>query len=282
MLRPSLECPCDGSFLSPDFTYEEAPLGETKFDLAGQGYQRSYERCSLCLHWFGRHNLDLTGLYAGDYASTTYGDRMGAVFDRIVGLPPENSDNTGRRNRLVEFARDWLGTSTEITLLDVGSGLGVFPYAMRLAGWSCTALDPDPLACEHIAAKAGIAAIAADFLEVDPLALGSFDVVTLNKVIEHVEEPCEMLRKASLATSSRGFVYVEVPDGEMASAEGPDREEFFIEHHHVFSAASLIATVERSGLMVHQLVRLVEPSGKFTLACFAVSQESPKKGLNGS
>ena len=274
MLRPSLECPCDGSFLSPDFTYEEAPLGETKFDLAGQGYQRSYERCSLCLHWFGRHNLDLTGLYAGDYASATYGDRMGTVFDRIVGLPPENSDNTGRRNRLLEFARHWLGTSPEITLLDVGSGLGVFPYAMRLAGWSCTALDPDLLACEHIAAKAEVATIAADFLEVDPLALGSFDVVTLNKVIEHVEEPCEMLRKASLATSSRGFVYVEVPDGEMAAAEGPAREEFFIEHHHVFSAASLGLALERSGLRPISIERLREPSGKYTLAGFATAHLS--------
>jgi hypothetical protein len=280
MLRPSLECPCDGSFLSPDFTYEEAPLGETKFDLAGQGYQRSYERCSLCLHWFGRHNLDLTGLYAGDYASATYGDRMGTVFDRIVGLPPENSDNTGRRNRLLKFAHHWLGASPEITLLDVGSGLGVFPYAMRLAGWSCTALDPDPLACEHIAAKAEVATIAADFLEVDPLALGSFDVVTLNKVIEHVEEPCEMLRKASLATSSRGFVYVEVPDGEMAAAKGPEREEFFIEHHHVFSAASLGLALERSGLRPISIERLREPSGKYTLAGFATAHPSLSQEWN--
>ena len=196
---------------------------------------------------------------------------MGTVFDRIINLPPENSDNTGRRNRLLEFARHWLGTSPEITLLDVGSGLGVFPYAMRLAGWSCTALDPDPLACEHIAAKAGVATIAADFLDVNPLILGSFDVVTLNKVIEHVEEPCEMLRKASLATSSRGFVYVEVPDGEMAAAEGPEREEFFIEHHHVFSAASLGLALERSGLRPISIERLRDPSGKHTLVSFATA-----------
>jgi hypothetical protein len=271
MLRPSLECPCDGAFLSESFTYEGAPLGETKFDLADQRYQRSYEQCSLCLHWFGRHNLDLRGMYTGDYAAATYGDRMGTVFDRIISLPPESSDNTGRRNRLLEFARHWLGTSPEITLLDVGSGLGVFPYAMRLAGWSCTALDPDPLACEHIAAKAGVATIAADFLDVNPLILGSFDVVTLNKVIEHVEEPCEMLRKASLATSSRGFVYVEVPDGEMAAAEGPEREEFFIEHHHVFSAASLGLALERSGLRPISIERLRDPSGKHTLVSFATA-----------
>ncbi len=271
MLRPSLECPCEGSFLCRTFTYEEPPLGETRFDLAGQVYQRSYECCSLCLHWFGRHNLDLSGMYGGDYASATYGDRMGIVFDRIIGLPPENSDNTGRRNRLLEFARHRMGTSAKVTLLDVGSGLGVFPYVMRVAGWSCTALDPDPLACEHIAAKAGVGTIAADFLDVDPLTLGSFDVVTLNKVIEHVEEPCEMLRKAALLMSPRGFVYVEVPDGEMAAVEGPGREEFFIEHHHVFSAASLGLALERSGLRPISIERLREPSGKHTLVSFAAA-----------
>jgi len=210
-------------------------------------------------------------MYKGDYASATYGGRMGTAFDRIIGLPPESSDNTGRRNRVLDFVDKRMGAAAEVTLLDIGSGLGVFPYAMRLAGWSCTALDPDPLACEHIAAKAGVATIAADFLEVDPLTLGSFDVVTLNKVIEHVEDPCEMLRKAAHMTSSRGFVYVEVPDGEMAAAEGPEREEFFIEHHHVFSAASLGLALERSGLRPISIERLREPSGKYTLVSFATA-----------
>ena len=34
------------------------------------------------------------------------------------------------------------------------------------------------------------------------------------------------------------LVYVELPDAEGAALHGPGREEFFIEHHHVFSAAS--------------------------------------------
>ena len=203
---------------------------------------------------------------------------MGATFDRIIGLPPENSDNAGRRDRLLEFALQRMYTTADVTLLDVGSGLGVFPYVMRLAGWNCTALDPDPLACEHIAAKAGVATVVADFLNVDPVSLGAFDVVSLNKVIEHVENPCEMLRKAACVTSPRGFVYVEVPDGEMAAVEGPGREEFFIEHHHVFSVPSLALTLERSGLTPITIERLKEPSGKYTLVAVATPQSISFRG----
>ncbi len=282
MLRPSIECPCEGSYLTRAFTYDQAPPGETIFNLGGQGYQRSYGLCSVCSHWFGAHDLNLRGMYRGDYAAATYGDQMGATFDRIINLPLDASDNTGRRDRILEFASRRLGTVGEITLLDVGSGLGVFPYVMRLAGWSCTALDPDPLACEHIATKAGVATIEADFLDVDPLTLGSFDVVTLNKVIEHVEEPCEMLRKAALVMSPRGFVYVEVPDGEMAAIEGPGRQEFSIEHHHVFSAASLALTLERSGLTPLRIDRLRDPSGKYTLVSFAAAYPPSSQEGNDS
>lgn len=270
MLRATLECPCAGQFCSPAYAYTEPPHGETRFELANQVYKRSYDRCSVCSHWFGKHDMDLSHLYVGDYASATYGDRMGKTFDRIINLPQEQSDNVGRRDRVSSFAKDYIEFGASLTLLDVGSGLGVFPSAMKEIGWSCTALDPDAKAVEHISQRVGISTIHADFLQVELDILGVHDVITLNKVIEHVEDPCVMLRRAAEVVSDRGFVYVEVPDGDRAASHGQNREEFFIEHHHVFSPTSLNATVERSELIVKRLERLVEPSGKFTLFCFAV------------
>jgi len=140
---------------------------------------------------------------------------------------------------------------------------------MKEVGWICTALDPDPIACDHISDRIGVPVINGDFLEVAPAILGKYDVVTLNKVIEHVEDPCSMLRRAVDVLNPGGFVYAEVPDGDGAASAGQDREEFFIEHHHVFSSASFCSTMERSGLEVHQLQRLIEASGKYTLVCFA-------------
>ena len=265
-----------------EFTYAAPPEGETKFDWKGQDYSRGYDRCLACGHWFGVHALDLDDLYSGAYVESTYGDRMAATFERIISLPSEKSDNAGRRQRLLDFAAEQLAPSSNPTLLDVGSGLGVFPYAMKEAGWICTALDPDPRACAHITERVEVSVINADFLTAGVEQLGTYDVVSLNKVIEHVEDPCSMLRKAADATESGGFVYVEVPDGDGAATAGQGREEFFVEHHHVFSAASLSSTVERSGLHVARVERLVEASGKYTLACFAVHHYVREKGQHGN
>ena len=98
--------------------------------------------------------------------------------------------------------------------------------------------------------------------------LGQFDVITFNKVLEHVEDPVTMLARATRHLNPKGFVYVEVPDGEAASVEGSEREEFFIEHHHVFSPASMAMTAERAGFRVEALERLREPSTKFTIRTF--------------
>lgn len=271
---PTIECPCDGSMRVRKYTYDEPPAGETPFKWSGQVYRRSFDRCSACGHWFGRHNLDLGELYDGEYVDTTYGDRIGDTFDRIVDLPRSQSDNAARRDRVTAFAEKALLTYERPSLLDVGSGLGVFPYVMKGVGWYCTALDPDPRACAHISERVQVPTLIGDFLAVGMESLGRYDVVTLNKVIEHVEDPCAMLRRAAAATHPGGFVYVEVPDGDAASIEGQFREEFFVEHHHVFSPASLSTTIERAGLQVALLERLKEPSGKFTLVCFAVHSDA--------
>jgi SAM-dependent methyltransferase len=267
MANPTLRCLCDRRVGATSFVYDAPPEGETAFDLQGQEYRRCYWRCGLCGHEFSEHDLDLSALYCGAYVEQTYGDRMCATFKRIVSLPPEGSDNTGRVRRILDFAAAHCPGGYAPTLLDIGAGLGVFPYAMKQAGWTCTALDPDPGAGRHLAEVVGVRTVIGDFFAVDPVELGCFDVITLNKVIEHVEDPVAMLARAAGLLMPGGFIYVEVPDV-AAGVDGPGREEYFIEHHHVFSPASLTLCGERAGLSILELERLREPSGKYTLRSF--------------
>lgn len=216
--------------------------------------------------------MDLSGLYGGTYVEHTYGDRLEASFRRILSLPLGESDNAGRVARMLDFAAAHFPADHSIALLDVGAGLGVFPYGMKQAGWECTALDPDPQVGRHLAEVVGVRAVTGDFFSVPAEDLGDFDVVTLNKVIEHVQDPVAMLKKAAEVLDPNGFLYVEVPDV-AASREGPGREEYFIEHLHVFSPASLAMTVERAGLHLKLIERIREPSGKFTLRAFMARQD---------
>ena len=269
MIKPTLQCPCEGRHLQPAFQYDAPPAGETVFDCAVGQYRRGYLRCGLCGHWFSDNAMDLSGLYGGAYVDNTYGERMLQIFERIMALPPERSDNAGRVAALLEFSRGHFPAGTQPRLLDVGAGLGVFPSRLKEAGWRCTALDPDERAARHAREVIGIEAVTGDFMRIDTSSLGTFDVVTFNKVLEHVEDPVAMLARARPLLAPGGFIYLEVPDGEAAAAEGPGREEFFIEHHHVFSPASAALLAVRAGFSPLLTQRLREPSSKFTLRVFA-------------
>jgi SAM-dependent methyltransferase len=268
-------CVCDADAWIPTFTYTSPPPGEVRFAFSGSGpYRRTVFRCRRCGHFVSRHDLDASGLYRGDYVASTYGeDGLLAAFERITALDPARSDNAGRVARIQDFARAHFAGRPgppAPSLLDVGSGLGVFVHGMKAAGWQCTALDPDPRAARHAREVVGVGALCTDFLQAE--GLGRFDTVTFNKVLEHVADPAAMLAAAHRWLAAGGFVYLEVPDGEAAAGAGPDREEFFIDHRHVFSPASLALLAARASFAVCAIERLREPSGKYTLRAFVTAQ----------
>lgn len=267
---PPLECPCKAKRFEQVHLYEAAPAGEVRFPFNDGAYRRSIERCGECTHYVTRHGMDTSGLYSGAYVDATYGDLQGMkkTFERIASLPEGKSDNAGRVKRILGYAAPFaakLGRAPRI--LDVGSGLCVFLHRMKQAGWDCTALDPDRRACEHARATVGVKAIHADFAKDD--GFGRFDVIAFNKVLEHVAEPVAMLRKSARYLEPGGFAYVELPDAEGAAREGFGREEFFIEHLHIFTAASFALLADRAGFRLAGLEQLREPSSKYTLRGFA-------------
>lgn len=253
-------------------TYPAPPEGEVQFPLGDGTYERDLWQCDGCGHVRSRHSMDMRALYESAYVDATYGaDGLRAAYERVLALPPERSDNAARCARVDAYARARRAAPDAgggLTLLDVGAGLGVFPHGMHARGWRVTALDPDPRAVRHIAQTVGVTAVQGDFLAAEADSLGRFDLVSFNKVLEHVTDPCAMLRRSRHVLAAGGVVYVELPDAEGAADAGYGREEFFIEHHHVFSAASVALLAWRAGLRLDDLGRLHEPSGKFTLAAF--------------
>lgn len=268
---PTSRCLCGQDVWQETFHYTKPPAKETAYEfLKRRGYDRTVWQCRACGHLQSFHEMDMTALYTGDYVNSTYGeDGVKRSFDKINSLPPERSDNIGRVKRIRTFADHHFANrkaASAPTILDVGSGLCVFLYRMKEAGWTCTALDPDPRAARHAQINAGVSAITGDFLKSD--IPGRYDAITFNKVLEHVQEPHSLLQKAADYLNEDGFVYVELPDGEVAARYGLDREEFTIDHWHIFSAASLACLARQSGFVVQELERLHEPSDKYTLRAF--------------
>ncbi len=265
---------CRGTDLLVHFTYDVPPPLETRFPLAeGRTYWRELHRCTQCGHYLEWFEADQSALYGGEYVSTTYGDSAGIrrTYDKINALAPEQSDNVGRARFVDGYCRSRWPTDRlrdqRPRLLDVGAGLGVFPHRMKEAGWDCTTLDMDERLITHHRDVIGVSGVCADVQTVE--GIGTFDLITFNKVLEHIVDPIAVLASVRRLLRVDGLVYIELPDGEAAEAEGKEREEYLLGHHHVFSFASYALLIARAELTLVACERLQEPSSKYTLRGFA-------------
>jgi 2-polyprenyl-3-methyl-5-hydroxy-6-metoxy-1,4-benzoquinol methylase len=149
-------------------------------------------------------------------------------------------------------------------LLDVGTSIGLF---LRLAldrGWDAVGNEFGARAREVARERFGIEVSDAplDALGVEP---ASFDVVTLNSVLEHVNEPRQMLRDVAELLRPGGALFVIVPNVEsLACRVLHERAATCDGRNHLiyFSPLTLTAMLEAEGLDVvetHTRIASLEP-----------------------
>ena len=247
--------------------FNRPPKGETNFGFLP--YNRSLWQCTGCQHITNKHNFNIdTTFYKKTYQRTTYKEKARSRFTDLMSLPREQSDNRQRVNFIDNFWND-TQKNKEKSCLDVGSGLGVFPAVLKELNWDCVAIEPDPEACEIIREQIGIEVLSGDLMERQNI--GEFNLICFNKVLEHTQNPKEMLLQSTSHLKSGGLLYIELPDGETALKEsGPDREEFFVEHFDAYSRKSLELLMNSVRFKILTIDQVYEPSGKFTLRAFAM------------
>ena len=251
-------CICGGEKYERLMTALVAPEGEAAF-FSPEQYHKHIWRCSYCYHIaIMSPALESTG--ESIYAKCTYPEGPFVAYQRIVNLPLAESDNAVR----CQFIRQWRSHHRAryslMWALDIGSGLGVFPKALEREGWCVRCVEPDLLLAEHLRSL-GLTVEQAS--REKPLAVGyDYHLISLVKVLEHVENPVAMLTEMrEWATSAS--LYIEVPDGEMAAKESLSREEFFLPHKHAFSFTSLSILIQKARYVVEKIERYRMPSGKY-------------------
>ena len=96
------------------------------------------------------------------------------------------------------------------SLLDVGCGGGSFLALARTCGWDAVGLEPDPTAAAH-AAQLGLTVHVGDIEYFDGKK-ELFDVITLNHVIEHVDDPIKVLETCHTILKPGGQLWLETPN----------------------------------------------------------------------
>ena len=250
------------------YKYYSRPLGETEFKISAQ-YYRELWRFLNTGHFISLHDLDIGDIYKKNYVESTYGNeqKLNDFFSKIVNLPQNKSDNSNRVLAVNSFFENY-DDNLEKNVMDIGSGICVFLWKMNQYGWKCTALDPDKIQSRH-ASNLGFDVIHSDFLNLKKYNK-KYNLITFNKVLEHVLDPILMLNHAKKFLNDKGLIYLELPDCENAwlHIDNALREEFFIEHHHGFSKKSIEVLAKRSRLEILELYNVLEPSGKFTFRGF--------------
>ena len=107
----------------------------------------------------------------------------------------------------VRFVLQALRTSRRV--LDAGSGGGLLTAMLRERGAQAFALDLSPAAAA-LAARQGIAAVAADFATA-PFADACWDLIALFHVLEHVPDPRTHLQTAHRLLAPNGKLILAVP-----------------------------------------------------------------------
>ena len=96
-------------------------------------------------------------------------------------------------------------------ILDIGSGPGYFLEAGRMRGWNVLGFEPSRVAAEYTAGR-GIAVVNDFFSAGKAQGRGTFDVVSMNLVLEHLRDPIALVEEAKSMLAPGGLLFVSSPN----------------------------------------------------------------------
>lgn len=274
---------CGGSLGAPLLIIRTPDRFERHAGISETGYERPWLGCPAC---GGATSLPpaparqaLAHISGSYYEIDLGGTSIAERHAKIMALPAARSDNAGRAQRVADRAAAWRARTGggQPRLLDIGAGTGVFlarvlPLIRVFApGASAIAVEPDPSAAAFLRSL-GTFTVSEGLFTGQP-ELHGMDLVTLNKVLEHLPEPLPLLQAIRQALAPAGLAYIEVPDVLTIDLRKPDDNILGPLHHHLYSPRALSAILARAGLETLACERVAEPSGKLTVYAFACRPE---------
>lgn len=259
------KCIINNQNIQTIYNYKFKPKNEPNYKI--KNYKRKILQCKKCKHFFAYHKINTSNLYKKNYSLISHGKDLKIKFKKILKLK-DKSDNFHRVKRILSFFKNL--RNKKINLLDIGSGLGIFLFSLKKkVNWKMSGIEPDKNSYNFTKNVLNLN-ISNNSFENKKIKR-KFEIVTLNKVIEHVKNPISFLIKTRNLIKKKGYIYIEVPDGVAAksSKEGKNREEFFLDHLHIFSIKSLNNCLIKSNFKVLKIESIKEKSGKYTIFAFA-------------
>ena len=145
----------------------------------------------------------------------------------------------------VRMFRDVLNPATQV--LDVGAGSGEFAYLMTRLGKTVKGIEPNSRYAAYCREALGLDVQTAH-LSPDLFAPSQFDLIRLNHVLEHLNDPIKYLGQIACWLAPRGLLYVEVPNIEAYCREKSRGRMFHYAHIFNFNPWTLRTCAGLAGL----------------------------------
>lgn len=164
--------------------------------------------------------------------------------------------------------------------LDIGSGQGalVEEFAKRWPHADVVGFEPSLQAIEECRARGlNVRQWMGASLSIDK-SEPKFDLVTMIHVLEHIQNPLELVKSIQNVLSDDGLVYIEVPD--MASPVWKGKGFIHIAHLYYFSPETLSRLLEFAGFEVVEICEAPVSDWKWGVGIFAKKASSPAASNN--
>lgn len=135
--------------------------------------------------------------------------------------------------------------------LDVGSSTGFLLSLLKDRGWEVLGVEPSGTSYKSSVAK-DIPTLNTTF-EMSRLPESGFDLIVFNHVLEHMDDPISILKKAKKLLKKDGIIFIDVPNfgGISAKVRGPLWKYILPEEHKWhFTHSSLSKILEKVGFEV--------------------------------
>lgn len=173
-----------------------------------------------------------------------------------------------------EKIKNFLRTGTKI--LDVGSAGGEFVYLLSKLGYKATGIEPNIGYAEYSKQQYNLNIII-DFVEDTELKNDDYDMITLWHVLEHTENPFQVLYKLNSWLKNNGILIVEVPNIEAVCQAPANR--FHIAHLFNFNLKTLEKMGNKAGFSLLEQ-KVSEDGGNIFMVFYKPEIQPVLEGLS--
>lgn len=156
--------------------------------------------------------------------------------------------NFGRTAKHIGAFRDFYRDRKRC--LDMGAGSGEFMYLAGRIGMDCLGIEPDERYSAYCRDRLGLT-VRSQTLEESDFADGSFDLIRLSHVLEHMRDPVRSLKTLRRWLDDDGLIYIEVPNIDREATDKLRGRIFHFGHIFNFSPWTMRAAALLAGLEEH-------------------------------